>query len=302
MKDAMDFTKEITKLMKRSPKRDLLFKQVKDKLCSDSPGIRVICPTWWTVNAEAFESIIENYDVLEQVWEESLDMISDSELRARINGVKMTMRRFEFFFGVMLSNKILRHSDNLSKTLQKVEMSAAEGQSIAEMTGKTLERIRSNDAFEAFWKVTLIRREKLAIDAPVLPRQRRLPARYSEGEQLPQYPTNVDEYFKQIYFNAIDSIVSTIRERFNQDGFQKYVLLENLLLHAWNKESYQKELQSVCNFYKDDLNKELLDTQSMILQTNKPGDRRSIHSKMSGSFTRKCQRAKEHFSLKLSQY
>ena len=170
------------------------------------------------------------------------------------------------------------------------------------MTGKTLEGIGSNDAFEAFWKVTLIRREKLAIDAPVLPRQRRLPARYSEGEQLPQYPTNVDEYFKQIYFNAIDSIVSIIRERFNQDGFQKYVLLENLLLPAWNKESYQNELQSVCDFYKDDLNKELLDTQLMILQTNKPGDRRSIHSKMSGSFTRKCQRAKEHFSLKLSQY
>ena len=94
MKDATDFTKEITKLIKRSPKRNLLIKQIKDKLCSDSPGIRVICPTWWTVNAEAFESIIENYDVLEQVWVESLDIISDSELRARINGVNMTMIKF----------------------------------------------------------------------------------------------------------------------------------------------------------------------------------------------------------------
>ena len=197
--------------------------------------------------------------MLEQVWEGSLVMITDSELRARINGVRMTMRRFGFFFGVMLSNKILRHSDNLSKTLEKDEMSAAEGQSVAEMTAKMLDGIKSD---EAFWKVTLIRREKLGIDDPILPRQRTLPVRYREGEPLPQYPTTIEEYFKQIYYNAIDSIVSTIRERFNQDGFQKYVLLENLLLHAWNEDSYLEELQSVCNFYKDDLDKGLLNTQA----------------------------------------
>ena len=102
-------------------------------------------------------------------------MITDSELRARINGVRMTMRRFGFFFGVMLSNKILRHSDSLSKTLQKEEMSGAEGQSVAEMTAKTLDGIKSDEAFEAFWKVTLIRREKLGVDDPVLPRHRTLP-------------------------------------------------------------------------------------------------------------------------------
>ena len=89
---------------------------------------------------------------------------------------------------------------------------------------------------------------------------------------MPQYPTTVEKYFKQIYYNAIDCIVSTIRERFNQDGFQKYVLLENLL------HSYLEELQSVCNFYKDDLNKGLLDTQLRILQTIKPEDQRSITS------------------------
>ncbi len=29
-----------------------------------SPGVRVLCPTRWTVRADSLASVIENYDVL----------------------------------------------------------------------------------------------------------------------------------------------------------------------------------------------------------------------------------------------
>ena len=45
MEDALDTTREITKLIKRSPKRDLVFEKAKLQSAPDSPGIRVLCPT-----------------------------------------------------------------------------------------------------------------------------------------------------------------------------------------------------------------------------------------------------------------
>ena len=45
MKDALNTTHEIKKLMKKSPKRDTHFEALKSEIASDSPGIRVLCPT-----------------------------------------------------------------------------------------------------------------------------------------------------------------------------------------------------------------------------------------------------------------
>ena len=47
-------------------------------------------------------------------------------MKARIQGVAAQMKKFEFFFGVSLGLLILRHTDNLSRTMQKSDMSAAE--------------------------------------------------------------------------------------------------------------------------------------------------------------------------------
>lgn len=41
------------------------------------------------------------------------------------------MMTFEFLFGVSLGYELLKHSDNLSKSLQQKEMSASQGQNLA---------------------------------------------------------------------------------------------------------------------------------------------------------------------------
>lgn len=52
---------------------------------------------------------------------------------------------FSFYYGVVLGEVILRHCDNLSCTLQKTDISAAEGQEVAALTVKTLISIRSDE-------------------------------------------------------------------------------------------------------------------------------------------------------------
>ena len=52
----------------------------------------------------------------------------------------------------MLSELILGHNDNLSKTLQSPKLSAAKGQGIAKMTLVTLQELRSEAILNYFGK------------------------------------------------------------------------------------------------------------------------------------------------------
>ena len=45
MKDALDTSYELIKLVKKSPCCDAIFQKLKEQMPNDSPGIRVLCPT-----------------------------------------------------------------------------------------------------------------------------------------------------------------------------------------------------------------------------------------------------------------
>jgi len=111
-----------------------LFDSIKEELAPTDPGIRVLCPTRWTVRADSMKSIICNYEVLVELWEKATDIVRDTETIAWIRGVAAQMNTFSFYFGLLLGEMLLRHSDNLNKTLQHDKLSAAEGQAIAVMT------------------------------------------------------------------------------------------------------------------------------------------------------------------------
>ena len=64
------------------------------------------------------KSIIDNWVALQQVWDESLDGDLEPEIKSKIIGVKSQMTTFNYFCGVTILQLFLRHSNNLSKTLQ----------------------------------------------------------------------------------------------------------------------------------------------------------------------------------------
>ena len=82
MKDALDIVYEITKVIKKSPQCDFTFHSLKEEISPTSPGLRMLCPTRWTVRADALHSIVTNYAVLLALWEESLEFVKDSEMRS----------------------------------------------------------------------------------------------------------------------------------------------------------------------------------------------------------------------------
>ena len=86
------------------------------------------------MRADSIKSILDNYNVLNGVWEKAYDIVKDTETIARIRGIAAQMTSFDFYYGLVLGDILLRHTDNLSRTIQKEHASAAEGQTVAFMT------------------------------------------------------------------------------------------------------------------------------------------------------------------------
>ena len=149
-KKMLETVHEITKLVKFSPRRQAIFEKLKEEIAPGCPGIRALCPTRWTVRADSMKSIIENYCVLQDLWEAALEDVRDTEVIARVRGVAAQMETFDFFWGLILGELLFRHSDNLSRALQRKDISASEGQLIAKKTVITIQSIRTDECFQLF--------------------------------------------------------------------------------------------------------------------------------------------------------
>lgn len=99
----------------------------------------------------------------------------------KIQGVSSQMKTFQFFFGMHLAEMVLKHTDNLSKTLQKPELSSLQGYELAMSTVKTLQSTRTESNFDLFWEKVNRLRSSVTVSSPCLPRKCRVPKRYDVG-------------------------------------------------------------------------------------------------------------------------
>ena len=113
--------------------------------------------------------------VLRELWEQAKDEASDPLIKSRIIGVQAQFKAFQYLYGVVLGELILKHSNKLSKTFQSPKLSASEGQHIAEMMVRTLQTLRNETQFDLFWMKVEATRKEFDVDEPQLPRKRRLP-------------------------------------------------------------------------------------------------------------------------------
>ena len=92
--------------------------------------------------------------------------------------------RCRSFSIILVFTWILYHSDNTSKTLQKSDISASEGQDVAKMTLQTLSSLRSDENFKLFWELVIQAAKELDISDALLPWQRKMSIRYEIGNDL----------------------------------------------------------------------------------------------------------------------
>ena len=201
-RDALDVTNEISKLIKFSPKRKVIFDKIKEEISRDSPGFRVLCPTRWAVRAKSLKSIQSNYSVLQGLWQAVLDDNVHPEVRTRVIGVQTKKESFDFLFGISLAELVLSHGDNLSATLQSSTISATEGQDVASMTIQTLKQLLTKEKLYLFWNLVQKKAGEIDVSEPSLPRPRKVPKRFETDDAVVHFPATVEEYYHDIYFEA----------------------------------------------------------------------------------------------------
>ena len=132
------------------------------------------------------------------------------DVKGRIIGVKLQMSNFDVLFGLKLCERILKITNNLSKTLQKQSLSAAEAQHITALSVTTLEKMRTPNNFSLFYKVVLNLQDHTGTDSPVLPRKRRAPRYLKVGDSTGYHRSTVEELYQWYYYEALDNAIATI--------------------------------------------------------------------------------------------
>jgi hypothetical protein len=94
-----------------------------------------------------------------------------------------------------------------------------------------LSRKRQEHAFSTFYKETQEHSAaKDLVDAPCLPRQRRIPRRLDEGNSESQHAySDAESYFRQSYFEGLDRVSQEIRRRIDQKNFGMVRQIEQLI-------------------------------------------------------------------------
>ena len=91
--------------------------------------------------------------------------------------------------------------------------------------------------------------------------------RFEVGAGEGSHPSTVHDHYRQLYFEALDTSITGIIDRFDQPGYAVYKNLEGLLLHAINRDPYDELFKNVISFYKDDFRPSYLSAQLQNLQT-----------------------------------
>ena len=62
-----------------------------------------LCLTHWIVRRDSIESILSDYDDLNQLWEECLEKFLQLDIKGRVIGVQSQMSRFSVLFGLHIN-------------------------------------------------------------------------------------------------------------------------------------------------------------------------------------------------------
>ena len=266
IRSALDVIQELSNLIKYSGKRKSLLEQIRQDLSNESPSLRPLCPTRWTVKAKSFGSVLLNYEaLLETLHTIVSEKDGTFEVVAKAGGIHKNMENFDVFFGVMLGEKFFATTDLLSSSLQGRKVTACDAKAAADTICAKLVKMREDTEFDTFWERATTTAKELQLSDPTVPRVRRPPRRIDSGTTPSTFPSP-KEYFRKIYFEFLDVIKGEIVKRFDQKSFYLYLRAEQLVLKAASTgENLDDNLRETCQHFGTDFDHLRLRNQLAVL-------------------------------------
>ena len=199
----------------------------------------------------AISSVLSNYQVLCDALGE-IHEIGCDEYTVKAGGYLASMEKFSTLFGLRLSHLLFSATEQLSLTLQGKDTTIQDAMNAANLTLAFLERQRSPDSFVRYYSKVVAESHQLTSE-PALPRYRKRPRRYDDGQSSHRYDSP-QSYYRQQYLEAIDLVHSDLRARFNQErGMPVAAVLEKTLLSSANNELSTNDLPSELKLYSKDV-------------------------------------------------
>ena len=86
------------------------------------------------------------------------------------------------------------------------------------------------------------------------------------------HPSSPKENYRTIYYEALDCLINSLKERFTQPSFVVYDMLESILFKSFDGEDVENERKYIDTMYNEELNyhslKNEIDTLKVILNGN----------------------------------
>ena len=262
VRDALDLVIELSQLIRYSPKRSTLFETLQSQLSPQSPSLKPLCPSRWTVRTAAINSVISNYTVVCEALAE-INSTTHDEYGRKAGGFLAQMEKFSTFLGLKLSHLIFSGAEQLSITLQGKDTTVQESINAADLAVEFLERLRVDSSFDEFYS-QVVEASKDLTSLPTLPRYRNPPRKPGDVGAASNKFVTPQSYFRRQYFEALDLLISELKRRFQQRrGLPVAAGIEKMLLAAvnGNPEQVPDELQ----IYKNDLDLARLQVQLQML-------------------------------------
>ena len=217
VRNSISLIEDITQLILNSPKRHLVFQRIQTDSAPDASNLRPLCPTRWTVRTGSINSILENYQVLIETFQE-ISATSKNEYRAKAEGIARKLQEFGTFFALKLCSAVFSVSEQVSCVLQSKQANVQIAVNQAAVLTAHFTRLRSETEFQLFYQNVLSASAELT-EEPELPRRRKIPKRFDPQRTQHNFQSP-EELYPQQYFKVLDLLKEeTTRRPWASTGF-----------------------------------------------------------------------------------
>ena len=148
-------------------------------------------------------------------------------------------------------------------------MSAVSSEHLAMLTIETKSNLRNSESFDAFYDLCLREIQNIKfVEEPVFKRKREEPKysllNYLEGYESrseAHHPTTPRDHYRKQFYQAINVLISSVRDRFDQPSFSVFENLESLLIKTLKDEEISTEMKIVREKSATDVNMSDLNIQ-----------------------------------------
>ncbi|CAF3555536.1 unnamed protein product, partial [Rotaria socialis] len=257
------FAKDIIDFVRLSSKHLSILKEISNQLSMPYSNLASLCPTRWTRRAESYNSLLNNYELVQEALYTLIEEKGGPGIKA--NGLHEQMNKFYFFFGLKLGYLLFSATEKLSRIIQSSSCCLQDVLSSAESVILYFERIRDDINFKSFY-TKVLKESKSLTDKLILARHRRPPKRYQSSSDSVEF-SSYEEFYRQQYMKSLGIVVNMLQNRFTQKNFKLLCNVEKFIFYAENNslDDSNDYFQSIMDFYYGDIDVEKLKVEALMI-------------------------------------